>query len=416
MIAVPLLPRIGCVTAKPFCGRYPTKLANSLKCWRSTARTPSSGTRTFGQRIRSTRMTKSLLPAIKNGGFGGWPEGCGLNTDRIPVIVDTDIGDDIDDLWALAYLLAHERCDVQLVVTTFGDRKRQLQRAGLIQRLLKEANQAHVPVALGVPSWGTGKGAFPQNRPPCSQAAWAPPASPESVVENGVGAMCATIHNSPRPLTVLSLGPMTNIAELVKMSGDTVSNAHLVGMQGSVYCGYKGSSTTCAEHNVACDPGACAASIAAPWASVTLAPLDVCGNIHIKGDQFRQLVMKKDQSPLCAAVLDGNSAWAESSETVKTYYPRLDSSRETTCLFDTAAAFLALHRDGGDLMQVERDLRLRVTARGFTEVVEGGDGTRLNCATGWVEGGNDQMVEDLVSTLTRANIDFGSSAALTVLE
>lgn len=43
-----------------------------------------------------------------------------------------------------------------------------------------------------------------------------------------MGAMCATIHNSPRPLTVLSLGPMTNIAELVKMSGDTVSNAHLV--------------------------------------------------------------------------------------------------------------------------------------------------------------------------------------------
>ena len=38
-----------------------------------------------------------------------------------PIIVDTDIGDDIDDTWTLMLLLADKRFDVRMIVLTNFD-------------------------------------------------------------------------------------------------------------------------------------------------------------------------------------------------------------------------------------------------------------------------------------------------------
>ena len=40
---------------------------------------------------------------------------------RIPLLLDTDIGSNIDDSLALAYLLRHPRCDLLGVTTVSGD-------------------------------------------------------------------------------------------------------------------------------------------------------------------------------------------------------------------------------------------------------------------------------------------------------
>ena len=52
----------------------------------------------------------------------------------IPVIVDTDIGHDVDDVWALAFLLRCPELDVKLITTTTGDT---LYRARLTAKLLE---------------------------------------------------------------------------------------------------------------------------------------------------------------------------------------------------------------------------------------------------------------------------------------
>ncbi|HAL43210.1 MAG TPA: nucleoside hydrolase, partial [Gammaproteobacteria bacterium] len=39
----------------------------------------------------------------------------------IPVILDTDIGFDVDDVWALAFLLRCPELDVRLITTCTGD-------------------------------------------------------------------------------------------------------------------------------------------------------------------------------------------------------------------------------------------------------------------------------------------------------
>ena len=53
------------------------------------------------------------------------------NPRRIPVILDTDIGDDIDDTWALAMLLRSPELDVKLIVT---DTRNTTTRARIVAR------------------------------------------------------------------------------------------------------------------------------------------------------------------------------------------------------------------------------------------------------------------------------------------
>jgi len=329
-------------------------------------------------------------------------------TMRIPVVIDTDVGDDIDDSWALAYLLSNPKCDVKLVVTALGDSERHLQRAGCVRKLLQHAGQMHVPVALGIDSWGTGRAATPETRIDCALAAWAAPATLDEVIQDGVGAMLDVFATSPLPVTVVSLAPMCNVAALVNHSAgtDVLQNVNLVGMAGSVREGYGGKGTApCAEYNVACDPEAFASSLAGPWKSVRLAPVDICNGNVIRGEHFQRLVRCED--PLIAALLESYASWVKNSRVAAKYYPQLDPKCESTVLFDVVAAFLASKPgDAGGLMQLEQ-CALNVTTEGFTELDEDDEGTSRSgtaaiCALNWVEGGLDSFAEQVVQTLSCA--------------
>ena len=64
---------------------------------------------------------------------------------RIPVILDTDIGNDIDDNFALVCLLHNPRFDIKLITTTDGQRDF---RARIIARLLTAAGRTDIPIGL----------------------------------------------------------------------------------------------------------------------------------------------------------------------------------------------------------------------------------------------------------------------------
>src|ERR1700684_4246319 len=65
----------------------------------------------------------------------------------IPVIFDTDIGDDIDDALALALALQSPELDVKGITTVFGDTQR---RGQLARYLLKVFGREDIPVAVGI--------------------------------------------------------------------------------------------------------------------------------------------------------------------------------------------------------------------------------------------------------------------------
>src|SRR6266705_490137 len=75
------------------------------------------------------------------------------------VIIDTDIGDDIDDAFAIALALRSPELHILGISTTSGDTET---RAKLLDRLLAEVGRPEIPVAAGVPS--APKGTFTQRR------------------------------------------------------------------------------------------------------------------------------------------------------------------------------------------------------------------------------------------------------------
>ena len=70
-----------------------------------------------------------------------------MTTDRIPVLLDTDIGSDIDDAVCLAYLLRQPRCEL-LGVTTVSGREPRL-RASLADGICRAAGRDDVPIHSG---------------------------------------------------------------------------------------------------------------------------------------------------------------------------------------------------------------------------------------------------------------------------
>jgi purine nucleosidase/pyrimidine-specific ribonucleoside hydrolase len=66
---------------------------------------------------------------------------------KLPLILDTDIGDDVDDALALALILRSPELDLRGITTVFADTKARTRQA---RTLLKLAGRTDVPVADGV--------------------------------------------------------------------------------------------------------------------------------------------------------------------------------------------------------------------------------------------------------------------------
>lgn len=295
---------------------------------------------------------------------------------KIPCILDTDIGGDIDDTWALAMLLRSPELDLRLVVSDTGNT---FYRARVAAKLLEVAGRTDVPVGIGL-CQGEGLG---------SQAPWVEgyelDGYPGTVHRDGVGALIETIMSSPEPVTLICIGPVPNIAAALEREPRIVENARFVGMHGSVRLGYGGSTEIAAEYNVRADAAACRAAFSAPW-EVTITPLDTCGLVGLDGERYARV--RDCADPLARAVIENYTIWAQDVAWVNAN-PAVASST----LFDTVAVYLAF---SDELLEMQ-DLGLRVTDDGYTLLDENAKPVR--CAMEWRD---LQAFEDLVvQRLTR---------------
>ena len=278
-----------------------------------------------------------------------------MATKRIPVILDTDIGDDIDDTWALALLLKSPELDVKLVSAATGDTT---YRAKLIARLLETAGRADVPVGIGIPHTG--------GQTPPRQTAWvegyALDRYPGTVHRNGVQAIIETIMASPEPVTLISIGPLSDVAEALRREPRIAERTRFTGMHGSVHWHITSNLTvamqpgSCAEWNVLSDIPAAQAVFAAPWLDATITPLDTCARVVLDGARYRRLCASHD--PLMRAVLENYRLWA------KTYDGNCNAEAQTSVLFDCVAVHLAHTTQWLGM----RRLGIRVDAEGYTRV------------------------------------------------
>lgn len=289
---------------------------------------------------------------------------------KIPVILDTDIGTDIDDTWALAMMLRSPELDVRLIVSDSDDTTF---RAKIIARLLEVAGRTDVPVGVGL------RLSDQQGQ----QAPWVADYDLESypgrVHEDGVGALVKTIMTSPEPVTLVCIGPVPNISAALAREPRIAQRARFVGMHGDVRGGYKGRPYVSAEYNVRRYPQECRQAFNAPW-DVTITPLDTCGLVVLDGERYR--AVRDAQDPLTRAVIENYRIWTTDKAVAEV---------RSSELFDTVAVYLAFSEE---LLAMER-LGIRVTDDGYTVVDPAAK--PVNCALEWRDLGafQDLLVQRL---------------------
>lgn len=128
---------------------------------------------------------------------------------KIKILLDTDIGSDIDDCFALAYLL--RRSDVELVgiTTTTGHCE---MRAQLAHKICSDAG-VNIPVHVGEENPLTGKLRQPEMTK--AQSAVSQTGNKKYSNENtAVEFLRKTIEAAPGEITLVCIGPLTNAALL----------------------------------------------------------------------------------------------------------------------------------------------------------------------------------------------------------
>lgn len=277
-------------------------------------------------------------------------------SNKIPVILDTDIGTDIDDAWALAMMLKSPELDVKLVVTDTGNTT---YRAKIVAKMLEVGGRTDVPIGIGIHlSDKTG-----------GQENWVEKydlsSYPGTIHEDGVDALIQTIMDSPEPITLICIGPVPNIGTALEREPKIVENARFVGMHGSVRRGYGESEKIAAEYNVVSHVPSCQKALSADW-DITITPVDTCGIVHLSGEKYRSVYECND--PLVRALIENYRVWAK-------YSP--ESERQSSTLFDTVAIYLAFSEE---LLVMEK-LGIRVTDDGYTAIDE--NAKVINCAMEW---------------------------------
>jgi inosine-uridine nucleoside N-ribohydrolase len=188
------------------------------------------------------------------------------------VILDTDMGDDIDDAFALALALRSPELRLLGVTTAYGDTEL---RARLVDRFLAALSRREIPVASG---------AATAHENIFSQAAYARQA-PQRRHAEAVVFLLSQIHMHPGQITLIALGPLFNIQAAIERDPNTFRQLkRVVLMGGSLKRGYDDEKTGAhrppdAEWNFARDPAG-ARALLASGVPVYMMPLDAT-QIHL---------------------------------------------------------------------------------------------------------------------------------------
>jgi len=201
---------------------------------------------------------------------------------KVPVLFDTDIGSDIDDAVCLAYLLRQERCELLGITTVTGEPEKRAQlasaicmaagrpdipiHAGAAEPILVPQKQKHAPQAEVLPRWPH-RDAFPPN--------------------TAVEFMRSVIRSRPGEVTLLAVGPLTNVGLLFAVDREVPRLLKRVVLMCGVFTN-RLAGVGPLEWNAMGDPHATAVVFNAPVADLTSVGLDVTVRCTMPADECRR--------------------------------------------------------------------------------------------------------------------------------
>ncbi len=145
------------------------------------------------------------------------------------ILLDTDIGTDVDDAVCLAYLLSHPDCELLGITTVTGE---SVKRASLASALCKAADK-DIPIFPGAEHPMRGE----QRQPIAQQAAALPrwPHKRRFPEGEAVEFLAQTIRSHPGEVTLLTIGPLTNVGLLFSSHPEIPALLQGLVMMGGVF-------------------------------------------------------------------------------------------------------------------------------------------------------------------------------------
>lgn len=232
----------------------------------------------------------------------------GMCAEKMKVILDTDIGGDIDDAWALAFVIQYPEFEPLGVTICDGDTPG---RARVACKLLHVAGKSQIPVAVGRKT--------SDKRDP--QFTWAedfetlkPMATPAA------NFIIDTAKNNPGEVTLIAVGPLQNVADALRKEPQLTNLLRrVVLMSGCIY-GTADRSNTVREWNVLAAK-ADAQVVYSAGLPLTIVPLDSTTHVLLS-DEERERVAHHN-APLSYALECLYRLWLSSPTARMTLHDQL---------------------------------------------------------------------------------------------
>lgn len=261
------------------------------------------------------------------------------------VIFDCDLGDDIDDAYALSLLLTmQDRYEILGITTCYG---RTEDRASLAQKMLHETGQSHIPVYVG-------RNTSSQNE----RANWFAEQfyyangfkpAPKVATVSASDFIISMLTKYPNEVVIFSVGPVTNFGDIIDRDPAVLKKAKAIyAMFGSFKVGYSTKPPIDPEWNVLVDIPS-AKKFVNSGARIIYAGLDVTAMVKL--DKVNRDRILYRQSPMTNALSALYVLWGN----------------ETPTLFDPVAIGMHAYPT---LFQTEK-VHVEVDDKGFTRIIAG---------------------------------------------
>lgn len=214
------------------------------------------------------------------------------------VIIDTDIGDDIDDAFAIGLALASKELKIVGITSAWGNTRL---RSQLLDRLLCETGRGDIPVATGIAT---------ESNTDFSQSSWAKQGRAKQHPD-AVTFLLDQFRNDPGQITLIAIAPLTNIGAAVDRDPQTFRKLkRVVAMGGSIRRGYNGQASAGPdpEYNIRSDIPA-AKKLISSGVPIYLMPLD---STLIPLDEIMRGQLFTDSTPLTDALALLYEQWTRS--------------------------------------------------------------------------------------------------------
>jgi len=251
----------------------------------------------------------------------------------LKLLLDTDIGSDIDDAVCLAYLLANPECDLLGITTVTGEAQA---RASLASVLCNVAGK-RIPIYPGREE----PLLIAQQQPKAPQAAALSRWPHETSFPRGqaIEFLRQTIRAHPGEIILLTIGPLTNVAAL--FAADAEIPALLKGLV--LMCGLftpQPADADPLEWNAKLDPTATAIVYRAAVKIQRSIGLDVTRQVTMPASAVRE----RFQSPLLRPVLDFAEVWFQHADTITFHDPLAATTifDESICGFERGSVAVEL--------------------------------------------------------------------------